>query len=180
MKENQSVKPIIEMDKDQIVFEVRNKTPLILHMDKVHVDNIKRAAFVGMAQVRIVDAAAVGMADKDGRIISATERQDMKYNRMKALIEHYESGTPEWSRKGVGAPDKSAIILRALAQVRGAEVAEVLDLATKYAEAKHAGDLKKALRVLAQDPKVAQAVTAIETAGARLDADSELDEFAKA
>lgn len=105
MKENQSVKPIINMEAGTVTFEVRGHSPLVLHMDKVHPDNVRRASFVGMAQTRIVDAAAVGLMDAAGRVIPAAERDAMKHANMAELIAHYESGTPEWSRKGTGTSD---------------------------------------------------------------------------
>ena len=44
-------------------------------MDKVHAANIKRAAYVGFGQVRIVDAAAIGTTDAKGRVVPEIERQ---------------------------------------------------------------------------------------------------------
>lgn len=116
MKDNQSVKPIINIAENSIIFEVRNHTPLRLDMTKVHKDNVLRAAFVGMAQQRIVDAAAVSVSDSKGNIRNAAERDELKYNRMKALIEHYESGSELWSPRVAAVPkvDESQLIREAL------------------------------------------------------------------
>jgi hypothetical protein len=183
MKENQAVKPVIDLDGQCIIFEVRNKTPLRLDMTKVHEDNVMRAAYVGMAQVRIVDAAAIGVADKAGRIIPVAERDAMKYARMQKLIEHYESGSPEWTTRGQGAgTDSTGLIKRAIMRVHSIEHVETLDaLVKKFADEKHGGDTAAALRYFAKGEKVAKAMLAIkgEELAPVLDADSELDALLK-
>lgn len=105
MKENQTVKPVIAPDFSTVSFEVREMETLVLHMDKLHPDIIRRAACVGFAQVRIVDAAAIPATDKDGNIIPADERTKMKHEKMAALIAHYETGTAEWSRVSEGGAE---------------------------------------------------------------------------
>jgi hypothetical protein len=139
MKSNQMVEPVIDVAAGTVTFNVRGHDSLTLHMDKVHADNVRRAAFVGFAQVRIVDAAAVGLSDQDGKIIPAGIRDKMKFDRMAALIAHYESGTPEWSRvRGDGAAE-TGVLFRALCIVypnrTPKEVREWLDGHTKAEQA---------------------------------------------
>lgn len=126
MKDNQMVKPTIDLDGGCILFEVRNKTPLRLDMSKVHPDVARRAAFVGMAQVRIVDAAAISRQAPDGHIRSAGEMADLKHLAMAALIEHYESGSPEWVRpRGAGgARDTTGLVVAAMIRVMGIDAVE--------------------------------------------------------
>lgn len=166
MKENQSVKPVIDMAQGSVVFEVRNHTPLRLDMAKVHEDNVKRAAFVGMAQVRIVDAAAVPVQDSKGNLRTPAQRDELKYNRMKALIDHYESGSALWSPKAqaIGPVDKSELIREALKRLN-------------VPEAKIADMDKAKLAFLATGKAVATMMLTIasERVVAVVDADAELD-----
>lgn len=116
MKSNQQVAPIIAEDFGSVSFEVSGYETLVLHMDKLHPDIVRRAACVGFAQVRIVDAAAVSMTDKDGNIVPADVRLAKKHANMAALIAHYETGTAEWSRiKTAGA--KGGFLFEALCKL---------------------------------------------------------------
>jgi hypothetical protein len=177
MKANQFVEPSIDLEAHTITFLVRNKSPLTLHMDKVHEKNRERAAYVGFGQVRIVDAAAIGTVDKNGKVIPEIERQAIKYRRMQALIEHYESGTDQWGARVAGPVDKSTTILQALCNTRREDMETVSKRVTAFAAKAHAGDLKAALKYLAGDPKVAAEVVRIETLGAKVDADTMLSEL---
>lgn len=118
MKENQTVKPIIADDFSAVSFEVRGLDTLTLTMSKLHPDIIRRAACVGMAQVRIVDAAAIPAARKDGTIIPADERTAMKHAAMARLIEHYETGTDKWSRVSEAGPT-GGYLFEALCEMYG-------------------------------------------------------------
>ncbi len=95
MKDNQHVRPVIDVEAGTVTFEVRGMDSLVLEWARLHPDVQMRAGLAGMAQVRIVDAAAVGVADDDGNIIPEAERIALKHQRMAALIEHYHSGTAE-------------------------------------------------------------------------------------
>lgn len=160
MKENQHVKPIIDVIAGTVTFQVKGQNDLVLHMDKLSDVVVKRAAMVGMAQVRIVDAAAVGVADDEGNIIPEAQRIAMKYRNMAALIEHYETGTEEWSRVGTGGGGKS-ITIEAIARVKGITYEEAEASVAEFAAKKYEGDTKKALAFLRQGSRVAEAMEAI-------------------
>lgn len=125
MKSNQQVAPVISDDFSTVSFEVAGMDTIVLHMDRLHPDIIRRAACVGMAQVRIVDAAAVGAADKDGNIIPAAERIAKKHANMAALVAHYETGTAEWSRVREGGP-KGGFLFEALCKLYPEKSAEAI------------------------------------------------------
>lgn len=185
MKDNQSVGVKVSDAFDSVTFEVRGQGTLVLDMGKLHADIIKRAACVGMAQVRIVDAAAVGKADKDGRIVPEAERNAMKFARMKALVDHYNSGTATWERvRVVSGPKEDSIELiqrgieRAL-QVDADAVNALLDNWTKKLlpdGARMFQDRDVYVRFLGKSTKVAQAIAAIkaEAIVPAVDADEEL------
>lgn len=182
MKDNQHVKPVIDVAAGTVTFAVKGHDDLVLHMDKLHPDIVKRAALVGMAQVRIVDAAAVGMTDDEGNIIPEDDRIALKHSRMAALVEHYETGTAEWSRVGTGGGGRS-ITVEALARVVFAGDYERAESAVAdYAAKKFDGDTKKALAHFREGKRVMDAMAAIRaerTGPAKVDADAALDELTK-
>ena len=74
MKDNQQIKPVVSEDFSKVTFEMRGMEDLVLDMGALHPDVLKRAAAVGMAQVRIIDAAAVSRDDGAGGVRSVAER----------------------------------------------------------------------------------------------------------
>ena len=160
MKENQHVKPIIDVEAGTVTFKVRGMDDLVLHADKLHPDIIKRAALVGMAQVRIVDAAAVGVADEEGNIIPERQRIATKHANMAALINHYHTGTAEWSRVGSGGGGKS-ITLEAISRVQNIPYEKAEADVEAYAAKKYEGDTKAALAFLRKGARVAAMIEAI-------------------
>lgn len=180
MKENQHVKPVVDVEAGTVTFQVKGHNDIILDIAKLHPDIVKRAALAGMAQVRIVDAAAVGMADDEGNIIPEADRIALKYTRMEELVNHYHTGTSEWSRKGTGGGGFGSITVEAIARVLGMEYAEAEIEVSKYAEKKFGGDTKKALAHFRQGSRVAKAMQEIRAERApapKLDADAALDEL---
>lgn len=161
MKENQTVKPIINMEAGTVTFEVKGHSNIVLHMDKVHPDNVRRAGFVGMAQVRIVDAAAIGRTDESGAIIPDAQRTATKHERMLKLVEHYESGSPEWGVKGEGgfAPSGLFVALCAMQPKRDPDEIRAFVKGLSQAEKKA---LVESETVKAHLPKIApEAVEAV-------------------
>lgn len=180
MKQNQHVEPVIADDFSTVTFRIADGgEPLVLEMSRLHPAIVQRAAAVGMAQVRIVDAAAIPMTRKDGSIIPESERLAMKRERMAALIEHYHSGTSEWSRVSEGGGGRS-ITVEAVARVKGIDYATAEKWCETFAAEKFGGDTKKALAFLREGKRVQDAMRAIrdERAGTpKIDADKALDEL---
>ena len=180
LKENQSIKPVIDVDAGTVTFIIRDREPLTLTIGKLHPDVVKRAALVGMAQVRIVDAAAISATDDDGNLLDAETRLDTKRERMEALVEHYETGTPDWSRKGTGEGGGRSITLEAIARVKSVDYETAKAMVARMAEKAHGGDTKKALAFLRTGRKIAEAVNAIRAERApapKIDADNALKDL---
>lgn len=116
MKSNQQVGVVIADDFKTVTFQVTGYADIVLDMDKLHADIIRRAACVGMAQVRIVDAAAISMTDKSGAIIPAADRIATKHARMAELVGHYMTGTAEWSRVKASSGPKGGYLFEALCE----------------------------------------------------------------
>lgn len=192
MKTNQQVKPVIDLAARTVMFEVRGKPSLVLHLDRLHADIIARAALVGMAQTRIVDAAAIGTTDAEGRVIPQAERIEIKYERMRALIEHYETGTDQWTRGGQGAGGGAgSITIAAIARVRGIMLEEATAAVEAYVDREAACatprfvDVKGALAFLRRGKAVREAIEALRrerdaSLPAALDADEALAELGSA
>ena len=178
MKDNQQIKPVISESFDKVTFEMRGMQDLVLDMTKLHPDIIKRAACVGMAQVRIIDAAAVSRADADGNVRSAGEMLTLKRERMEALIDHYMTGTAEWTQKraagGGAAKDTSGITLQAMRRVWPDKDCE--GLAFKL-ETKRGISRKEAYAEFAKTKEVAAAIAAIKAERSTMSADDLLDEM---
>lgn len=87
----------VNADVGEIVFEVKGAGKLTMHMGRLSEAVKARAAIHGMVQ-RVSDAAAIARDTETGAAATPAE----KYAAMKALVEHYESGTSEWARKGTG------------------------------------------------------------------------------
>lgn len=75
-----------------VKFSVKGAGELVLDVAQVHAANRAKAELHGFVQ-RISDAAAMARDSKTGA--SATPQQ--KFEAMKKLVEHYQSGSEEWS-----------------------------------------------------------------------------------
>ena len=108
-------------DAGQIVFD----TELAVHL-------MTRAACHGFEQ-RLRDRAAMSADTKTG--LSATPQD--KFDRIKALVDHYHAGG-EWEMRGAGGGKKAEIewILEALASIKGVDVELMREKVATVAEAK--------------------------------------------
>lgn len=92
-----------KIEGESIMFSVKGAGNLILNTREVSEANRNRAMLHGMVQ-RISDAAAMARDSKTGA--SATPQE--KFEAMRRLVEHYQSGSGEWSParsvEGVGRP----------------------------------------------------------------------------
>lgn len=177
MKENQQVQPVISDDGRSVTFKVRNRPDIVLDMTALHPAIIARAACAGMAQVRIMDAAAVGRADDEGNVRSEDAMLDEKHRRMSELVAHYMTGTAEWTRKGSGGGGARSLTIEAIANVMGETYDDTLAKIDARAEA--AGvDRKKLLATLAKAAAVAAEMKRLRDArmpAPSVDADAALD-----
>lgn len=187
LKENQHVQPVIDVEAGTVTFLTKGMPDQVLDINKCHPNIIKRAALVGMAQVRIVDRAAVGMADDDGNIIPEDERIRMKHERMGVAIAHYESGIDQWKLNVSGVGGGKSITIEAIAQVQGIDYDTAKANVEKFAETgkdgkgrAFGGDTKKALAFLRTGARVSAAMEEIRKKrlpAPKVDADAALAEL---
>lgn len=178
MKDNQMISPNIADDFNSVTFEIKGQPSLVLDMTKLHPDVVRRAACVGMAQVRIIDAAAVSRADSDGTVRTPREMLELKRTKMAELIDHYMTGTSEWNRKrgagGGATKDISGITLRAMQRVWPDKDCEGLAFRM---EQKRGISRREAYAVFAQTKEVAAAIAAIKSERATVNASDLLAEM---
>lgn len=177
MKENQQINPVVAEDGMSITFQLRGMEPLRLDLRKVSEINRNRAAAVGFADVRIVNAAAISRNAPDGSIRSAAEMLKMKREKMEALIQHYESGTTDWRMKrasGGENRDTSGITLQAMKRVWPDKDCEAL---AWRLEQKRGISRREAYAEFAKTKQVAEAIAAIKAERATVDSDDLLAEM---
>lgn len=177
MKDNQQINPIVAEDGMSIEFQLRGMPSLKFDLRKVSEINRNRAAAVGFADVRIVNAAAISRNAPDGSVRSPTEMLKLKREKMEALIQHYESGTTEWRVKrtsGGTSRDTSGITLQAMQRVWPDKDCEALAFRL---EQKRGISRREAYAEFAKTKQVAEAIAAIKAERATVDSDDLLAEM---
>lgn len=183
MKGNQHVKPIIDVEKNEVRFVIADGgAELVLHMDLCAEVVRKRAALAGMAQVRIVDAAAVELQDDEGNVIPAEDRIATKRERMARLIAHYETGTTDWTLRQAGGGSARSLTVDAIARVKACSYEAADAYVTEYAARNYEGDRKECLAFLRDGKRIAEAMDAIRAErnakrAHKVDADAALEEM---
>lgn len=161
-----------------LTFTVLNTGACTLDLKKVHANNREHAEYHGWNQA-IPDSAAIGLADKAGNIIPKAERARMKLERMQEKCLHYESGTPDWSRKAPGGGFDGALVLAAI--MRGFKWDE--KAAERNIEAirlkRQLGDRTETLKYLQNGETVQRAMLEIKSERIKpvVDADADLNEM---
>lgn len=102
-----------------IQFDVLNAGTFVLNVETLSARVREQAMIHGMIQ-RISDAAAISRNPETGQPATPEE----KFAAMKALADHYESGTDEWRRTGTGGGERTSILFRALVNLYPAKTPE--------------------------------------------------------
>lgn len=175
MAKANAVIQVQQTEAGNILVAVAGVGSITMDMTKVHADNKAYAAFHGFKQ-RLVDAAALSRDTTNGATASPAD----KFAAIKELVDHYEGGSPDWSRQSAGG-GASSITLEAIATIQGLtyEVAE--ERVARMADAKFGGDTRKCLAYLRTGAKVAEEIERIRKArmpAPKLDADEALAELA--
>lgn len=165
-----------------LIFTVRDVGELTLELGRIAQANRQRAEVHGWVQ-RISDAAALPFNKEEGRYATALE----KFEAMRGLVEHYHGGGAEWSRKaqangGPRVTSEDLLILRAVAEVQGCEVATMRERVKAMAEKRGVTQRAYLGAIAAKSEAVRAVVERMRaeqpTAGAGLDGDALLGELA--
>lgn len=164
-----------------LVFTVLGVGDLVLDRARIARANRERAEVHGWVQ-RISDAAAIPFNKEEGRYATAQE----KFEAMAALVEHYHGGGEEWARRvaasGPRVTSDELLILRAVAEVQGCEVATMRERVKAMAEKRGVTQRAYLSAILAKSADVRAVVERLRAeqpqAGAGLDGDALLGELA--
>lgn len=133
-KVNSVVTHTLDEETNILTFTVRGVGSFPFDPMKAHENVQNRAAIHGFVQ-RIADGAALSRDTTTGQPASALD----KFNAMKRIAEHYETGVDQWRlTAGDGAAREGSIVLRALAAIQGGSVADAERRVRDLAERKRA------------------------------------------
>lgn len=110
----------------QLGFTVLGFEEQVFDLAKVAASNRAYAEIHGWGQ-RIPDKAAIPVDDKDGNIVPKAERSRLKYEAIKKVIAHYESGSAEWGMRSarIEMEKDHSITLQAVAEIQGVTIEAV-------------------------------------------------------
>jgi hypothetical protein len=115
-----------KVEGEVITFAVKDVGELMFDTTKVSEAVGNRAKIHGLIQ-RVSDAAAMSRAAADGELIPVAELNKRKFEAMRKLVEHYESGTEEWTlRSAGGGGTGEGILIQALALMYPEKTREAL------------------------------------------------------
>jgi hypothetical protein len=177
-KENSVVTTKYDPEAKKITYTVLGVGDLTLYLSRISEANTLRFVIHGAGQ-KVVDAAAIPaepLADtEEGRAAQKLARAQRKFNAMRRIVDHYNSGTDDWSpaREG-GVVGLDTTLLAAVSEVLGKDVPKVRELVAAGAEKK--GVAQRAyLAKLAENADVAKVVNRLRAEGAGdVDPDEEL------
>lgn len=96
-----------------VIFRVNGAGQTVLDLTKLHPNVASHALIHGMCQ-RVQDAAAISRDTKTGKPADP----QTKLEAMAELVDHYNSGTAEWSLRREGGGIGRSYLLNALCQLR--------------------------------------------------------------
>ena len=172
-RENAMMEATINVAEETVTFR-RTKTgeTLTIRAKDAHPDMRQYAMLHGFKQ-RGADNGAVERKTKDGRVRTTNEQEDLRWENVRTMVEHINSGTARWNLRepGAGGAKKTAIdtdlVIRAAVAVKGGTVtyADMRAYLQRRATAAGCG-LEAIATSLANDPKVAAAIAKIRSAEA--------------
>jgi hypothetical protein len=86
---------------------------IVLHRDRVHADNQAYAMMHGFKQ-RVIDTAAVEKTDEHGKLIPDELRDATQWANITTMVEHLESGNPNWSVREAGSGGDGGLLVKAM------------------------------------------------------------------
>ena len=118
---------------DNIIFNVAGVGTLTLNMEALSPE-VKRQALYDRFINRVIDAGAIPCDTETGKPASP----EQKYDALKAIVEHYNSGSVEWNigRSGNRGGSSGGFVLQAIALVQGLPVDNMRKALQAKAEAK--------------------------------------------
>ena len=185
-RENAAMEVTINVAEETVTFKrIATGETAVIRAKDAHADMRHYAMLHGFKQ-RGADNGAVERKTKDGRIRTAAEQEALRWENVRTMVDHINSGTSRWNVRdpGKGGARKPEVdvdlVIRAAVAVKGGTVSYADMRAYLQRRATTAGcGLEAIATSLANDPKVAAAIAEIR----RAEADTSLidgweDEFA--
>ena len=185
-RENAAIEATIDVAAATVTYRrVATGETLTIRAADAHPDMRHYAMLHGFKQ-RGADNGAVERKTKDGRIRTAAEQEALRWENVRTMVDHINSGTSRWNVRepGKGGARKPEVdvdlVIRAAVAANGGAVTYAYVRAYLMRRATTAGcGLEAIATSLANDPKVAAAIAEIR----RAEADTSLidgweDEFA--
>lgn len=119
-RSNSTIHVDLDVERAVLLFEVKGEGRLELYLSDVS-DQVRRYATLHGLKQRICDVAALGFNEEESRFATPAE----KFAAMRALVEHYASGSPDWSVRGPPAPRQSLLVRCLIAAFPGKSEASI-------------------------------------------------------
>ena len=156
-----------------LVFDVVNIGKIILNPAKISAENRSRAMMTRSLKDRVIDAAALSRDKETGA--SATPEE--KAAAMQRIVDHLESGSPEWNIKGAPKVDSETIgqwVARAMVHLgKARDLDHAKARIQAYANKAHGGQMGPARKKLAEAGDIAQAILELKAAAVKTDISSD-------
>jgi hypothetical protein len=94
----------------------------VFHRERAHLDTRAYAEMHGWKQ-RVIDSAAVERTDEEGRLVPDELRDATQWTNICSMIDHYESGTADWSIRAPGQGGDGGLLVKAMVRAGAAEEA---------------------------------------------------------
>lgn len=157
---------------DKMLFTVAGVGVIELNIPNIAPANRAKAELHGWKQ-RVSDAAAIPCNPDTGKPATPAE----KFAAMSAIVEHYNSGSADWSiKRAEGGRDTGAIVVQALANLKGKSIEEMARQIGELA-ARSGVEPAAIIKRLAGNADVIREVAAIRAARVGVDADDLLSEL---
>ncbi len=152
-KSNSIVTHAHDAAEQTITFHVVGCEPLVLYLRAISDEVAERAFIHGMVQ-RVSDAAAISRNPETGQPATPQDKRE----RMARLVEHYMTGTTEWSpNRGTAGPRDAGLTITAMGDVFHKLAEECREMVARLA-AKRGIEERAALALFAATPEVAKRI----------------------
>ncbi len=115
-----AIEATIDQAAGTLIVQVAGIGSITVDAASVSRENCDYAMYHGFKQ-RVCDAGALGYNKELGRYATNQE----KYDSMKAIADHLNSGSVEWNVTREGGVGRVSLLAQAIAELKGKEVAEV-------------------------------------------------------
>lgn len=159
-KSNSVITHSVSEDGTVITFHVKDAGDVVFDTTLAAASIIQQAAVHGLIQ-RVSDRAAIGRDPETGASASPEEKMEA----MQSLVEHYESGSTEWSLVQSGGP-KGGMLFKALVELYPAKTGDEIKVWLAGIDRKSQDAMRQSAAIAAKITEIKsrkKAVTTVDT-----------------